>query len=86
MHGIKNCKVHKTDSWLFEKVNKMNKPPFHKTERDKGEDTPYQTQGMKKGVSLLTTETQKGQRGILRTRLRQMLSEMNQFLKKHKLP
>ena len=83
------AKINKTKSWLFEKINKIDKP-LAKLIKKKREKT--QTNKIRNEKGEVTTDTAEIQR-IMRNYYKQLyankmdnLEEMDKFLEKHNLP
>ena len=83
------AKINKTKSWLFEKINKIDKPLARLIKKKK---VKTQINRFKKEKGEVTTDTTEIQR-IMRDYYKQLyankmdnLEEMDKFLEKHKLP
>ena len=83
------AKINKTNSWFFEKINKIDKP-LARLIKKKREKTQINRMGSEKGE--VTTDTAEIQR-IMRDYYKQLyankmdnLEETDKFLEKHNLP
>lgn len=61
---MKNSRENKLTSWFFKKPNKIDKP-LQDQKKKKWRKYELSTTGMKRGTSLQTTQTLKGQSGSI---------------------
>ena len=83
------AKIHKTKSWFFEKINKIDKPLARLIKKKRGKTQINRIRNEKGEVSTDTAEIQRIMRDYykqLYANKMEILEEMDKFLEMHNLP